>query len=202
MRQGLGQSLPICEIQRTAASPISSLSPILRRARSIPSVVIFSAKIPGWNPDLHSGEGNSDPFAVPDGVAIARGQREKVIWFIKAPVANQTYPAPWTADRDWGVVKAKVTASIHDPATHPNDGAPSGGPLKVQLVRITADESQRDNMMPSDDRLRVEAGTHKDAQFVEDFLITEVLDGEQVVPKMVTVNGATDVVVTLVLDPK
>lgn len=166
-----------------------------------------SVKIPAWDPDLHAGSGNSDPFALPDGIRISSGKREIKVFTLPGNAQAKRYPQRWTADQDYNLIKVRMTVGDHDPATHPNDGTPGGSALKANLVITSADLSNRTNILPSDERLRVEADSHKDAAAVakDEFSVTEFLEDEHMNPKIVAIGSAragSDVEIQVVAEPK
>ena len=167
-----------------------------------------SLPIPAWDPDLHQDTGNSDPFAAPDGVRIAPGNKIVKVFTIPGTAQVKRYPQRWTADEDYELVKIRMTAGDHESADHPAaDGTPGGGPLKANVIILSADLSTRTNVLPSDERLRVEENTHKDVAAVgkQEFNLTEFLEDEHMQVKLIAVGSsrpALDVEVQVVARPK
>lgn len=167
-----------------------------------------SAKIPAWDPDLHGGVGNSDPFAQADGVRISPGKREIKVFTIPGAAQVKRYPQRWTADQDYDLVKIRMTVGDHEPADHPaSDGTPGGSPLKANLVWTSADLSTKENILPSDERLRVEPDTHKDVAAVgsQEFNRTSFPEDSHLNPKIVAIGSSrpgSDVEIQVVAEPK
>jgi len=132
-----------------------------------------------WIPATYAG--NSDPEATPDPAAIGKGGGAWSKTFSKPGVLRvRDYEGMWTLPQDRTFTKALCRVGKHDPSTHPADGCPTGSSVKIQLTKWSADETTSVNLFDSDDRLTVSAGTHRDANFVEDFAVTSGLAGESI----------------------
>lgn len=165
---------------------------------------VRSLPVPAFDPELHAGAGNDDPFADPDGVIVTTGERNVVRFGIPGNAKVKTYPLMFTADRDYKLRKVRATAGDHDAGTHPNDGCPQGSSLKLNLVHISADLSVRRNVFSSEERLVINNGTHKDSAAAADANVVDIPEDSHLVVK-VTAIGSTvagsDVAVYVALDP-
>ena len=122
------------------------------------------------------------------------------------------YPNGWAVDRPYWIARVTATAGVHDDDTHPDDGAPQGQAIRIQLVREQEDESGQGNILDQDTRIRIDASTHRDVittgdegPFNDSHLNIKRLFPGEVVSLNITQVGSTSpggpVTVTLMLVP-
>lgn len=136
--------------------------------------------------------GNSDPNATPDGVTIGGGGGVVATFFKPGKLVAKHYAGKrWTntTGRTLTFKRARLTIGAHDPATHPNDGCPTGSAVRVQLRRWLADLSSHDPIFSTDDRLKVDANTHKDVNSATSFQITQLQPDESITPDFRSVGS-------------
>jgi hypothetical protein len=170
------------------------------RARSVSADGDKSAWIPATI------AGNSDPNASPDGVSVGAADREVATFSVSGNLQVRHYPAQWTntTGNTLKFKRARVRVGRHDPGAHPNDGCPIGGPIKVQLVLHSADDSTETNLFDADDRLKIDANTHRDANPASSFQAASIAPDEGITVKIVEVGSTSpgsDLVLQLVMEP-
>lgn len=119
------------------------------------------------------------------------------------------YDETWTADKRYRIMGVRGRAGRHDADTHPNDGVPQGADILIQIwVTDAADETSR-AVLAADDRLRIDSGTHKDAQWIReedvDWNVKFIEEDESVNVRLAQVGSSTPggpLEVTLVLVPE
>lgn len=155
--------------------------------------------------------GNSDPDVSGQNSLVGAGGGVVVATFTKpGRLRSRHYPYRWTNNtgRTLTFKRARAVIGIHDSGTHPNDGCPRGGDVKMNLRLWHDDETHYpvfDNGVGGDDdeRLIIEANTHKDSAPVSTFDLTE-LEEEQALSVKVTATGTDyageDLVVQVFMD--
>ena len=110
--------------------------------------------------------GNSTPGVTPDGVTVGSGGGYIVATFTKpGRLRVRHYPYRWTNVTGAALTykKARAVIGLHDGATHPNDGCPTGAAVNIQVVEWSADETTQSNLFAADSKLHINADTHKDS---------------------------------------
>lgn len=126
-------------------------------------------------------EGTKSAWVATLGVTLD-GDLFWVHWSVHGVLQVRELKKHWVVPRRCQPRKARIYVGHHKPATHPNDGAPTGGPVRVQLRRLTADETTETPMLDSDDRLVVPANKHKDVNFASSFVVTQLEKNDEVWP--------------------
>lgn len=174
----------------------------------------FYGRVRSMNADDDPGDwiagrinGNSSPFADPDGVKI-KSARYTMAWTLngnaQAKLYKQMHPVPF----DSKIIGAVIRAGDHDAATHPNDGCPTGSSLQANLrILNLADDTNR-AVFDNDSRLKIPAGKHKDTLFLDDgdsAWAHQLVDkGESIGVKIATIGSSdpgSDIVVVATLAP-
>jgi hypothetical protein len=166
------------------------------RIRSFDAEGDFSQWIPAKIP------GNSDPNAAPDGVNLRR-DLVVAVWDHTRPTVKH-YRKAWTATRRFRYRKARVVCGSHDPDTHPLDGTPGGSALEVNVWWHSADGESTQKLFDADDRLKVDAGTHKDTNAVTLFNRKYIDNNESMTVKVGRQGDtrlAEDVVIQVIMEP-
>lgn len=110
-------------------------------------------------------------------------------WSIHGQLQVREIKKHWVVPRPCEPRKARIYVGHHKAATHPNDGAPTGSPVRCQLRRLTADEANEMPMLDTDDRLVVPAGKHKDVNFASSFSVTRLEKNDEVWPDIRSVGS-------------
>lgn len=100
------------------------------------------------------------------------------------------YEPMWRAGRDFHIARIIATVGKHDDGTHPVDGCPTGGDLKVNVRRLTTDYSGDAAVLATDDILTISGSTHHDTATHEntDYNLVRVLEGEFLYLRVVQVG--------------
>ena len=134
------------------------------------------------------------PFTIPGDVEVA------------------DYKPMWRVDRAYWVAGVTANIGLHDAGTHPDDGTPSGSPLRVGLRRVSADLSSDVSILDADTRIAIDINHHEDwandnangALELSHFNVHELAMGEHVYVSVTQIGSGrpgTDLVVSLVLVP-
>lgn len=146
--------------------------------------------------------GNDDPGTTPDGVIVAGQGTVYVATFTKPGVVlEKHYDTLWVAPRRLKFKKARARVGRHDGSTHPMDGTPQGGSCQVNIWVHSADETSALKIFDTDDRLKIDAHTHKDTQWLVSFNITHIEENESLSIKVPQANGANNLVVQVLMEP-
>jgi len=78
-------------------------------------------------------------------------------------LAEADYEPARAVHRDSYVAKISVSCGKHDSGTHPDDGAVQGQALRLNVRRITVDESGDAALLSTDDIISVAVGDHHDS---------------------------------------
>lgn len=150
--------------------------------------------------------GNSSPGASPSGVKPGRSRRIAIPFTKPGEVIAKTYGSGWTADQEYTIVGVRARLGLHDGGTHPNDGTPGGADMLINL-RITDDSGTNIGIFTQDNRLKIDAGTHKDTNWIREddsgFNRDTIAENETVYVKVAQVGSSrpgSDLVVMLILE--
>jgi hypothetical protein len=161
--------------------------------------------------------GNSDPDTSGTGVTIGVGAGGMVVATFSKPGLLRTkhYKQRWqnVTGKTLTFKKARAVVGVRDePAgSHAagTDGHPIGSAVKIQIFRWLVDESAKNALFTSgglddDDRLRIDAGTHKDVNGPSTFEIPTLLDDQALSVKVAAVGSTfpgEDLVVQIYMEP-
>ena len=126
---------------------------------------------------------------------------------ITGDVVAQNYEPMWRVDRNYYIASVTATCGLHLDATHPLDGTPHGGNLKVNMRRITADLQNDDPILASDNVLDIAEDAHRDEanRSENEFAILKLTEGESVYVRVVAIGSeraGRNLVVTITLVPE
>lgn len=134
-----------------------------------------------------------------------KGGKLVLVWSIHGQLQVRRIKKRWIADGTYVPKKARIYVGDHVAANHPaSDGCPRGSRVRVQLWKVSADESAETAMFDSDDRLVVDPDTHKDVNFASSFAVTQIVEGEQIFPEVRSVGSSfagEDATISLILEP-
>jgi hypothetical protein len=152
--------------------------------------------------------GNSSPGASPSGVAVGKSTRVAFTWTKPGEVEAKHYEQSVPVDQRYDIVGIRARAGRHDAATHPADGCPTGSDMLLNLWVEDAGSTSSQKILAADSRLRIDAGTHKDAAWIRkgdsNFLVTQLQENESVsvnVAQVGSTNPGRNMVVVLILEP-
>jgi hypothetical protein len=131
---------------------------------------------------------------------------------IPGPVEVLDYGPMWRADRDYWIARLVANVGRHDTDSHPNDGTPGGGYIRVNMRRVSRDYSSDISILTADNRLAILEDHHQDVVNDEDthdfnradFNIHRLKFGEHIYPSVTAIGSSrpgTGLVVTIVLVP-
>lgn len=164
------------------------------RVHTLTTELTWSEWVPGRR------TANSDPDANGQKIRVLRDVVEKT-FTIPGPLEVGVYPQAWRAPRDYRF--KRIIADLEHP-----DGAPSGSSVKINVRRKTADLSDDDPVLGTDDVLDIAAGDFHDATSgvdLSDFAIVNLDKNERINIKIIQIGSGDpgrNLTVTLVLIPR